>query len=57
MENILTVDLGDWYHFCDIEATLPRSAWGQCESRVLFNLEKILPLLGRRLIAREVLIG
>lgn len=47
MKNILTVDVEDWYHICDIEHILPRSAWGQCESRVLFNLEKILALFGR----------
>lgn len=47
MKNILTVDVEDWYHICDIEHLLPRSAWSECESRVLFNLEKILALFGR----------
>jgi polysaccharide deacetylase family protein (PEP-CTERM system associated) len=47
MRNILTVDVEDWYHICDIEHILPRSCWDRCESRILVNLEKILTLLGR----------
>ena len=47
MKNILTVDVEDWYHICDIEHILPRSLWDRCESRVLMNLEKILALLYR----------
>lgn len=45
--NILTVDVEDWYHICDIEHILPRSSWDQCESRILPNVEKILSLLSR----------
>lgn len=47
MKNILTVDVEDWYHICDIEHILPRSSWDRCESRVFYNLEKILALFGR----------
>jgi polysaccharide deacetylase family protein (PEP-CTERM system associated) len=47
MKNILTVDVEDWYHICDIEHILPSSRWDQCESRVLVNVEKILSLLDR----------
>lgn len=47
MKNILTVDVEDWYHICDIEHILPPSSWDRCESRILFNMEKILTLLGR----------
>lgn len=47
MKNILTVDVEDWYHICDIEHILPLSSWNQCESRILVNVEKILALLGR----------
>ena len=47
MKNILTVDVEDWYHICDIEHILPRSSWDRCESRILFNMEKILTLFGR----------
>jgi peptidoglycan-N-acetylglucosamine deacetylase len=47
MKNILTVDVEDWYHICDIEHILPRSSWDRCESRILINVEKILTLLSR----------
>jgi peptidoglycan-N-acetylglucosamine deacetylase len=47
MKNILTVDVEDWYHICDIESILPPSRWDQCESRVQFNIEKILTLFRR----------
>lgn len=47
MKNILTVDVEDWYHICDIEQILPRSSWDRCESRVFINVEKILSLLSR----------
>jgi len=47
MKNILTVDVEDWFHICDIEHILPRSGWDRCESRILANVEKILTLFGR----------
>ena len=47
LKNILTVDVEDWYHICDIEHILPPSRWDQCESRVLGNVEKILALFSR----------
>jgi polysaccharide deacetylase family protein (PEP-CTERM system associated) len=47
MKNILTVDVEDWYHICDIEHILPPSRWDQCESRILANIEKILALFSR----------
>ncbi len=47
MKNILTVDLEDWYHICDIEHLLPPSSWNQCESRIIPNCERILNLLSR----------
>ena len=47
IKNILTVDVEDWYHICDIEHILPSSQWNRCESRVLANVEKILTLFNR----------
>ena len=47
MKNILTVDVEDWYHICDIEHILPPSQWDRCDSRVLANVEKILTLFSR----------
>jgi hypothetical protein len=56
MKNILTVGVEDWYHICDIEHVLPPSSWDRCESRILFNMEKILTLFGRFKV-KEVLFG
>jgi polysaccharide deacetylase family protein (PEP-CTERM system associated) len=47
IRNILTVDVEDWFHICDIEKILPPSNWDQCESRVLGNVEKILTFFSR----------
>ena len=47
IKNLLTVDVEDWYHICDIDHILPPSRWGQCESRVPGNVEKILALFNR----------
>ncbi len=47
MKNIMTVDVEDWYHICDIEHLLPPSQWDRCETRILINLEKILTLFSR----------
>ncbi|RPJ05717.1 MAG: polysaccharide deacetylase family protein, partial [Deltaproteobacteria bacterium] len=47
IKNLLTVDVEDWYHICDIEHLLPPSQWDRCESRVLVNVEKILGLFDR----------
>lgn len=47
IKNILTVDVEDWYHICDIEHILPSSSWDRCEGRIFVNIEKILNLLSR----------
>ncbi len=47
MKNIVTVDVEDWYHICDVEYILPRSSWDRSESRVGMNVEKILGLFNR----------
>jgi polysaccharide deacetylase family protein (PEP-CTERM system associated) len=47
IKNILTVDVEDWYHICDIESILPRASWDRCENRVQGNVEKILALFSR----------
>ena len=45
IENILTVDVEDWYHICGINTVLPRHRWPQLESRVETNTRKILDML------------
>jgi peptidoglycan-N-acetylglucosamine deacetylase len=47
MQNLLTVDVEDWFHICDIEHILPSARWDACESRVAANIESILALLNR----------
>ncbi len=47
MKNLLTIDVEDWFHICDIEHILPPAKWDHCESRVAANVERILALLNR----------
>jgi len=56
IKNILTVDVEDWYHICDIEHILPPSSWDRYKKRILFNMEKIFTLLGHFKV-KEVLLG
>lgn len=43
--NILTFDLEDWFHILDFKDTAHPSQWGNFESRVERNSERILELL------------
>ena len=45
MENILTVDLEDWFHICEVEHLLPRKSWDRLPSTVVADTEKLLSLL------------
>ncbi|MGB6279845.1 MAG: polysaccharide deacetylase family protein [Syntrophobacteria bacterium] len=45
MENILTVDLEDWFHICEVEHLLPRRNWDRLPSTVVADSEKLLSLL------------
>jgi polysaccharide deacetylase family protein (PEP-CTERM system associated) len=48
IENILTVDLEDWFHICGVENLLPEAGWSELESRVEANTLKILEVLSRK---------
>jgi polysaccharide deacetylase family protein (PEP-CTERM system associated) len=48
IENILSVDLEDWYHICGVETLIPESSWPSLESRVSENTLKILDFLKKR---------
>jgi polysaccharide deacetylase family protein (PEP-CTERM system associated) len=48
VENILTVDLEDWFHICGVEDYIPPSRWTLLESRVVPNTQKILEILSRK---------
>jgi polysaccharide deacetylase family protein (PEP-CTERM system associated) len=48
IENILTVDLEDWFHICGVEKLIPEAHWPQLESRVETNTMKILQVLHKK---------
>lgn len=48
VENILTVDLEDWFHVCGLEQTIPEASWPDLEDRVSDNTLKILDILSKR---------
>ena len=43
--NILTVDLEDWFHICEVEHLLPRGDWERLPSTVVMETGKLLELL------------
>ena len=48
VENILTVDLEDWFHICGIRHIIPETLWPRLEGRVTGNTLKILDFLKKR---------
>ena len=48
IENILTVDVEDWFHICGVEKQIPESGWTRLESRVTKNTIKILETLRQK---------
>jgi polysaccharide deacetylase family protein (PEP-CTERM system associated) len=48
VENILSVDLEEWFHICGVEDYLPESSWLQLESRIHLNTVKILEVLDQK---------
>ena len=48
LQNILTVDVEDWFHICGVERLIPETSWPQMESRVTTNTLKILDVLRRK---------
>ena len=48
VENILTIDLEDWFHICGVEKFIPEASWPDMESRVTANTFKILDILSHK---------
>jgi peptidoglycan-N-acetylglucosamine deacetylase len=48
VDNILTVDVEDWFHICGVENLIPEADLSQLESRVAHNTLKILEILYRK---------
>jgi polysaccharide deacetylase family protein (PEP-CTERM system associated) len=42
--NILTVDLEDWFHICEVEEILPRRVWDYLPSTLVADTEVLLEL-------------
>jgi polysaccharide deacetylase family protein (PEP-CTERM system associated) len=45
--NLLTVDLEDWFHICEVEHLLPREKWDRFPSIVVTDTEKLLSLVAK----------
>jgi len=45
--NLLTVDLEDWFHICEVEHLLPREKWDRFPSTVVRDTEKLLSLVSK----------
>ena len=45
--NILTIDVEEWYHLLDYDATRTETEWGQYEVRIYENVDRILDILDR----------
>ncbi len=48
IDNILTIDLEDWFHICGIRHIIPEALWPHMEDRVVENTLKILDILKRK---------
>jgi polysaccharide deacetylase family protein (PEP-CTERM system associated) len=48
VDNILTVDVEDWFHICGVENLIPEADLSQFESRVTHNTLKILEILYKK---------
>ena len=48
IQNILTIDVEDWFHICGVEELIPEDSWPQLESRVTINTMKILEVLRQK---------
>ena len=48
VENILTIDLEDWFHICGVDDLIPETRWPQLESRVTGNTFRILDILSKK---------
>lgn len=45
IENMLTVDVEDWYHICGVRDIIPEHRWPELESRIHQNISRLLKIL------------
>jgi polysaccharide deacetylase family protein (PEP-CTERM system associated) len=46
--NALTIDVEDWFHASVFNEKISQKQWDKCESRVVFNVDRILQILRAR---------
>ncbi|MBI3320228.1 MAG: DUF3473 domain-containing protein [Candidatus Omnitrophica bacterium] len=47
MQNVLTIDLEDWFHVSNFETVIPRAAWSSCPTRLQETVPRLLDLLAQ----------
>ncbi len=47
MKNAISIDLEDWFCANNLNEKFPFKDWGNCESRIEKNTDKILSILDR----------
>lgn len=50
IENMMTVDVEDWYHICGVKEWIPPETWQALESRVEVNTSRILNIFRQKKI-------
>jgi len=47
IENMITVDVEDWYHICGVRDIIPEHMWPNFETRIHQNISRLLHILGK----------
>ena len=48
IENMITVDVEDWYHICGIKHIIAEESWHDLESRIQQNISRVLKILAEK---------
>lgn len=48
IENMITVDVEDWYHICGVRDIVPENTWQNLETRIHQNISRLLQILAKR---------
>ncbi|MCJ7772908.1 MAG: polysaccharide deacetylase family protein, partial [Desulfobacterales bacterium] len=48
IENMITVDVEDWYHICGVSDIVPENTWQNLETRIHQNISRLLQILAKR---------
>lgn len=47
IENMITVDVEDWYHICGVRDIIPEHTWPNLETRINQNISRLLQILAK----------